>query len=235
MYLSPLTASARRSGQMKRQYLGDSKDSFKWDYHHFLVEALGYSQLKIAWMMTPDDDGPDGNTLPERFPARPEILRFCNCLRTTRDPALLSRLPTTTGARYAVSFHNPDENLNGSNRDSYFSGIETGPDQVLFFDPDNGFEPERSFSEKHVCYSEVDKIIKTISPGSVVTVFQHHRRKTFPEDFARIRERLQSGFSAAVYWHSLMFVSVSSSPKTIYRVCEINRKYAKHRPVHILP
>ena len=37
---------------MKRQYLGDSKDSFKWDYHHFLVEALGYTDLKIAWMMT---------------------------------------------------------------------------------------------------------------------------------------------------------------------------------------
>ena len=26
---------------MKRQYLGDSKDSFKWDYHPFLVDALG--------------------------------------------------------------------------------------------------------------------------------------------------------------------------------------------------
>jgi hypothetical protein len=38
---------------MKRQYLGDSKDSFKWDYLHFFVEKLGYSQLKIAWMMTP--------------------------------------------------------------------------------------------------------------------------------------------------------------------------------------
>ena len=40
---------------MKLQYLGDSKDSFKWDYHHFLMEALGYSQLTIAWMLTPDD------------------------------------------------------------------------------------------------------------------------------------------------------------------------------------
>lgn len=43
---------------MKRQYLGGSKGSFKWDYHHFLVEALGYSQLTIAWIMTADDNGP---------------------------------------------------------------------------------------------------------------------------------------------------------------------------------
>ncbi|MEK7365547.1 MAG: hypothetical protein AABZ68_02555 [Candidatus Deferrimicrobiota bacterium] len=219
---------------MKRQYLGDSKDSFKWDYLHFLVETLGYSQLKIAWMMTPDDDGPDGKTPPDLFPARPEILRFCNNLRSTRDPALLSGLPTTTGARYAVSLHNPDENLNGANRDSYFSGIESGPDQVLFLDPDNGFEPECSFSKKHVLYSDVGRIIKTISSESVVTVFQHHRRKKFPDDFARIRERLQSGYSAAIYWHSLMLVSVSSSPAIINRVCKVNLEYAKRRPVEVL-
>ncbi len=219
---------------MKRQYFGDSKDSFKWDYLHFLVEALGYSQLKIAWMMTPDDDGPDGRTSPELFPARPEVLRFCKSLRFTRDPALLSGLPATTDAPYVVSLHNPNENLNGGNRESYFSGIESGPDQVLFLDPDNGFEPERSFSVKHVLYSDVDRIIKTISPGSVLTVFQHHRRKKFPDDFARIRERLQSGYSAAIFWHSLMFVSVSSSPVTINRVCELNREYSKYRPVEFL-
>jgi hypothetical protein len=219
---------------MKRQYLGDSKDSFKWDYLHFLVEALGYGQLKIAWMMTPDDDGPDGKTPPELFPARPEILCFCKSLRSSRDPALLTRLPATTGARYAISFHDPDENLNSSNRDSYFSAVETASDQLLFLDPDNGFEPERSFSEKHVCYSEIDRIIKAMSPGSLVTVFQHHRRKNFPEDFARIRERLHSGHSSAIYWHSLMFVSVSSSPETIYRVCVSNREYARHRLVEVL-
>lgn len=40
---------------MKLQYLGDSKDSFKWDYHHFLVDALGYRHFQIVWMMTTDN------------------------------------------------------------------------------------------------------------------------------------------------------------------------------------
>ena len=71
---------------MKRQYLGDSKDSFKWDYLDFLVEALALPQLKIVWMMTPDDGGSDGKTSPERFLARPEVLRFCNSLKATRNP-----------------------------------------------------------------------------------------------------------------------------------------------------
>ena len=219
---------------MKRQYLGDSKDSFKWDYLDFLVDGLGYRQLQIAWMMTPVENGSDGRTRPELFPARSQILNFCNSLRSFRDPGLLSGLPASTGARYTVTFHKANEDLKNSNRDSYFSSIETGSDQVLFLDPDNGFEPECSFSEKHVLYSDVDRIIKAISPASVVTVFQHHRRRTFPDDFTRIREDLHSEYSAAIYWHSLMFVSLSSSPETIHRVCDINCEYAKHRPVEVL-
>lgn len=219
---------------MKRQYLGDSKDSFKWDYHHFLVEALGYRQFTIAWVMTDDDNGPNGNTAPELFPAKEEILRYCKLLRSTRDPTLLLGLPAAIDARYTISFHKPDESLDAGDRDAYFSCKETDHDQVLLIDPDNGFEPECSSSEKHVRYSDIDRAIKTISPCSVITVFQHHRRKKFPDDFARIRERLKSGYSAAIYWYSLMFVSISLSQETIERVCEINNEYAKHRPVKVL-
>lgn len=219
---------------MKRQYLGDSKDSFKWDYLHFLVEALGYSQLKIAWMMTPDDNGPDGKTSPELFPAEPEVLAFCNRLRSCREPSLLTELPATTRAGYSVTFHEPDHHLDLENRYSYFSTLELKPNQVLFLDPDNGFEPARSFSEKHVRYTEVEAILKKAPPNCVVTVFQHHRRKKFPEDYSRICERLRVGFNTAIYWHSLMFVSMSSSIETISRVTEINREYAKARPVKVL-
>lgn len=219
---------------MKRQYLGDSKDSFKWDYHHFLVEALGYRHFKIAWMMTPDDGGTDGRTAPELFPAREEILRLCHDLRLTRDPALLSGLPARTRAQYAVSFHAPDKTHPGGEPSAFFSGIEVGSSQLLFLDPDNGFEPERSSTDKHVRYADLDGLIKKVSPDTVVTVFQHHRRKKFPEDFARIRERLLSGYCCAVYWHSLMFVALSSSPATIAKVREINSAYARHRPVQIL-
>jgi hypothetical protein len=55
---------------MKRQYLGDSKDSFKWDYHDFMTRTLGFHYFQVVWMMTPDDKGSHGQTVPERFPAR---------------------------------------------------------------------------------------------------------------------------------------------------------------------
>lgn len=220
---------------MKLQYLGDSKDSFKWDYHNYLVEALGYSQLVISWMMTPDDGGTNGRTPPEKFPAREEILHLCKLLRANRNLALLLDMPRMTEAHYTVGFHNSDMGQNCTGRDGHTADTEPNSDKVLFIDPDNGFEPERKPTDKHVRYTDIDRIIQSVSPGSVVTVFQHHRRRKFPEDYARISERLLSGYSTAIYWHSLMFVCMSSSSETIQRVCNINREYAKQRPVKTLP
>lgn len=219
---------------MKLQYLGDSKDSFKWDYHHFLLEALGYSHLKVAWMMTPDDGGPDGRTAPELFPAKTEVLHLCHQLRATRDPAMIVNLPTIGRSSYAVSFHQTDEMASGGAGRAFFSGIETSASEVIFLDPDKGFEPERSSSDSHVRYADLDRLIRAMPPETFVTVFQHHRRKKFPEDFARIRERLISGHSCAIYWQSSMFVCLSRSENVIARVCAINLEYAQHRPVNIL-
>ena len=38
---------------MKLQYLGDSKDAFKWDYLDFLTKQMGMSELLIVPMLTP--------------------------------------------------------------------------------------------------------------------------------------------------------------------------------------
>lgn len=219
---------------MKHQYLGDSKDSFKWDYHDFLVNALGWKHFQIVGMMTPDDGGRDGRTSPENFPAGAGVLRFCNSLRESRDLKDLLKLPGITGSRYNVSLYKSEDFLDGDSRDLYFSGIERQPERLLFLDPDNGFEPEGSLSEKHVSYFEVDKLMAAISPTSAISVFQHHRRIKFGDDFARIRQRLRGGFSTAVCWNLLMFVIVSSSKETIRRVVEANREYAKNKPVRIL-
>ena len=219
---------------MKRQYLGDSKDSFKWDYHDFLLRNLEYNELNAVLMMTPDDQGSDGKTKPELFPAMQEVIDFCNRLRVFRDPEYISELPETTKANYSVSFHKPNQHLSQENRGRYFSGIKYQPKQVLFLDPDNGFEPEREYSEKHVRYSEIETILNHAPSEFVVSVFQHFRRINFVEDFSRIRERLGARSLTGVYWHSLMFVALSSSSETISRVREINLEYSKIRPVKII-
>lgn len=219
---------------MKRQYLGDSKDSFKWDYHDFLAAALGFPRLQVALMLTPDDGGTEGRSSPERFPARVPVLDLCRDLRNSRDIGEIAGLPRRTGSLYQLTLHLGGSLFAGADRTGYFSGFDREGDALVFLDPDNGFEPERSCSDKHVRYAEVAQVLWQLSGDSVVSVFQHHRRLSFPDDFARIRRRLGSFHSTALYWHSLMFVAVGKSERAIRRVAESNRDYAQRYPVQVL-
>ena len=72
---------------MKLQYLGDSKDSFEWDYHDYLASELKYPCLNVALMLTANDGGGDGRTKAESFPARTPVLRFCRDLQISRGIA----------------------------------------------------------------------------------------------------------------------------------------------------
>ncbi len=218
---------------MKKQYLGDSKDSFKWDYHDFLARELNYPVLNIMLMMTPDDESNHGKTRPTLFPARREILDFCDDLRNERKVILINSLPERTNSNYTVILHNNDSYITNKNRRKYFSGLSSKEEQLLFLDPDNGFEPEKP-SEKHVFYSDISYILEQISESSVVSVFQIFRREAFTKTFARIKERLSNSHSTAVYWRSLMFVALSKSESTIKRVSDINKKYSKDHPVKVI-
>jgi hypothetical protein len=219
---------------MKLQYLGDSKDSFKWDYHDFLVSEMNYPELNIALMMTPDDGGNDGKSHPSLFPARNEIIDFCHFLGEKRTIHSIGALPQKTGATYSVAFHKGSNIFQNQNRQDYFSNVGNKKDQVLFLDPDNGFEPEKSINEKHVSYQDISNIIGQISESSIISVFQHHRRKSFPDDFARIKQRLGAVYATAIYWHSLMFVAISKNAPAIQRVKAANQKYAAINPVKII-
>jgi hypothetical protein len=219
---------------MKLQYLGDSKDSFTWDYHDFLVTELNYPLLNIALMMTPDDGSNEGKSHPSLFPAREEIIHFCHHLRDSRAVHAIKTLPEKTNAIYQVEFHRELEHINTNKRAEYFSGINTVSEQVFFLDPDNGFEPEKSINEKHIGYADLNHILEQLPDTSVVSVFQHHRRKAFPDDFARIKTRLLSGHATAIYWHAVMFVAISRNENVIKKVMGANQKYAAINPVNII-
>jgi hypothetical protein len=219
---------------MKLQYLGDSKDSFKWDYHDFLASALRFPRLHVVLMLTPDDEGTDGRSDPERFPARAPVLEFCRELRASRDISLLDGLPRRTGAPYRLTLHKGRTPFAPGDRIDYFSGFDRAGEALVFLDPDNGFEPERSCTDKHVRFGEVARVLDQLSTDSVVSVFQHFRRVSFPDDLVRIRQRLGSLHSTAIFWHSLMFVALGKSERAIARVAAANRDYARRAPVRVL-
>lgn len=94
---------------MQRRFLGDAKDSFKWDYHDYVAPELGYARLTVALMMRPDGKkNTHGGMEPEKFPARNCIIGFCNELRGSRDPQRIRDLPQATGAAYRVLLHRGD-------------------------------------------------------------------------------------------------------------------------------
>jgi hypothetical protein len=219
---------------MKLKYLGDAKDSFKWDYHDYLTSQLGYSVLKVVPMRTPDDASNDGQTNAADFPARNSIIDLCGELRRCRALELIRCLPTITRACYRVELHSPKIFLTKGNRREYFSDLRTAAHEVLFLDPDNGFEPKRSCSEKHLLYSDLAAILREASETAMISVFHHFRRVSFANDYVRIRERISRGHTAAIYWRSLMFVAVAKKPERIENVEAVNRRYAKDHPVKIL-
>jgi hypothetical protein len=209
---------------VKRQYLGDSKDSFKWDYHDLLVTELACDRLVVALMLTPDDGGRHGKTDAELFPAQASILQFCAMLRRRRDVEGIRELPRYTGGSYEVALHRATEPAD--DRDHYFAGFDAANGQVVFVDPDNGFEPERSCGAEHVSYRDIRRVVDQIGEQSVVTVFQHFRRVPFSDDLARIRARLETLPATGIAWHSLMFVAVGQSKAVVERIAEANRRYA---------
>lgn len=218
---------------MKIQYVGDSKDSFKWDYHDNLASELWHPWLNVTLMLTPDDGGNDGKTKAEWFPARTPILRFCRDLQSDRVVERIKTLPRYTGGAYEVTLHKDGCRL--TNRADYFSGFDSSREQLVFLDPDNGFEPEKSCDDKHVSYRDVTNLLGQLSETSIASVFHHFRRVSFPDDFARIRARLSAEcHSTAIYWHSLMFVAVGKSERSIQAVRAANTAYAKRYPVKVV-
>ena len=220
---------------MKLQYLGDAKDSFKWDYHDFLVSELGYPKFAIALMLTPDDGSSHGKSCPTSFPAREEIIDFCGSLRRSRSIDYIYSLPEHTGGKYKIEIHKGDAVFDGKNRFEYFSGFGGDQNQVVFLDPDIGLEPEKSISEKHVRYDDIRHILDQINDDSIITVFQNFRRRSFIEDFAGIKERLPFAHTTAIYWNGyLMFVAITKSEALIHRVSSINQEYAKSRRITVI-
>jgi hypothetical protein len=108
---------------MKLQYLGDSKDSFKWDYHDYLTSALGYSTLTYVPMLTPDDNSRHGKTPPQLFPAKKCVIDFCRDLRQHQNLELIRNLPLATRSGYRVELHKGQTRLTNQTRTDYFSGL----------------------------------------------------------------------------------------------------------------
>jgi hypothetical protein len=162
---------------MKDQYVGDVNDYLKYALLREL-QAGRDGGLTVCWLLTELDGRPDGSFLgylddPDRYrPADPELFDSLGAivggnrrsLRSIEDAGLIPR----------ARFYSELLPSALSSRSDYFKGLSTmvRRNDLVFFDPDNGFEIKRPTS-KHVLWSEVVDISEA---GHSVLVYQHNTR-----------------------------------------------------------
>lgn len=214
---------------MKRQYLGDARDAFKWEYQDRLVRGLGYRELQIVPMLTLDDGTNEGNVHSTRFPADSVIHDFCSMLRKSRSINDLIQLPSMTGGDYRVTLHKPETIFLDSARDAYFSSLHSRFDKLVFVDPDIGFEP-RGRLDKHLAFADLASLLGQVTSESAICVYQHKRRaESFQATLDGICRRVPNADCAAILGHNVMFVTFSFSRSTIRGVERINAAYSSDR------
>ena len=240
---------------MRRQYLGDAKDAFKWDYLDFLTRELEIPILNILTMAVPDNSNSHGQTSPEEFftwkgasyPDTRGIVKLCAALRCERSKEgaltpILRVLSEHIGEGYWVELHKETEDFAvlhaKGKRHEYFSGFSKDKPQVVFVDPDTGFEPS-SAKNSHVKHSEVEQILKQIHDSSVVVVFQDLGRKSQRECFDKNKAKISSGCNTtAIYWSNRVMFFIIGAPNQIAKIRGINANYKGKgkgfRPVKLL-
>ena len=166
---------------MKNQYFGDINDYRKYGLIRQL-SRFGEIRTAICWMLTPDDQRPDGHRI--QYLLKPETWRGY-------DAVVFDHLRKHVIKRKHRAVSNMDDSRVLPNCTFYSEILEDAPSQrsdyllgfldfahesrLVFFDPDNGMEVKsvrlgRKNSSKYLYFSEVQQVF---AGGHSLLVYQH--------------------------------------------------------------
>ncbi len=174
-----LSRPARELFPMKHQYLGDTRDLFKYDLIETLLSTLpSLTQAFFIPMLTPDDGSGHGRRT-GYFRTRAGNLNagladFLSKLRMRKSRDCFMVRDYFQEKSCEVSFYRARFTHRG--RGAYFSRIAKKvhglPHTLVFLDPDTGLEVA-SPGAGHLLYSEVSLIARSLGPGSLLMIYQH--------------------------------------------------------------
>lgn len=224
---------------MKLQYLGDSRDAFKWDLLHWLCSRAtpSFSTLAFVPLLTPDDPVPsDGKTPHHWFSCRPEIRDFV--IRLGREPRTLEQvgeLGAVGGNRAFDVLVTPRDRLfpAGPGRRDYWSSAELGglENAIVFLDPDNGFEIRSQRGNKWVEHVEVNRLLDGLADSSAIVVYQHRPRRTWDAVLGDLRDSIDyAPYLAAVTEPNLAFLLLARTAATGQRLASAAQAYCHGHP-----
>ena|SRR2546426_7373394 len=225
---------------MKLQYLGDSRDAFKWDLLHWLVSETDppFSKLVVIPMLTPDDEVPhDGMTPAKLFASRPEISNFLKVLaKLPRTLEGIANLGSLDGLRqFKVQVHEAQRYIgSGKKREAYWKSFrsETQESTLVFADPDNGLESKTKRAEKWLRYDEVRKILEKLPQTSALVVYQHRpQREKWQSALPKIKSQCTFPYQAfSICESNLAFIVFTTGKETHDRLLACAKCYIKDHP-----
>ena len=174
---------------MKEQYFADERDYFKYSILRHLIDQE--ISCTVCWMMTPDDDGGDGqvrgylNNEGVWHDNDPLVFHYLKEQVDGGAPDIRSveRSSPIARCRFDWAPFPPDH----ASRAGYFYGClaKAAGTNLVFLDPDIGPEPAQinpNDLDKYVRWHEIDRIYKA---GHSVIVFNF-----LPSQDAELRNRL---------------------------------------------
>lgn len=226
---------------MKLQYLGDSRDAFKWDLLHWICTKSSphFDELAFVSMLTPDiEKSTEGQTPHQWFESREFIRPFVASLKN--EPRSLERIVALGAAEknlppFHVSLFSPSEYIcAGKLRTNYWNSFEPEKfeNAVVFFDPDNGFETKTQHGTKWIRHAEMKGFLSRLPKSSVAVVYQHCPRRKWVELFTEFKDNLGYAHTAiAAHESNLAFVAMASNASTGRRVLAAIKCYADEHPL----
>lgn len=170
---------------MKDQYFGDINDYRKYGLLRCIIEACHF-RILVAWMLTPDDGGSDGNHT-KYLKHREKWSKY--------DPALFNglhkllkpdaerkvQLIEQTNLIPSARFFSDKILDSASEREAWFASLfgEAKNCDLIFLDPDNGLEVKskrygRKNSSKYLYWREVEALWNS---GKSLLIYQHFTRE----------------------------------------------------------
>ena len=203
---------------MKNQYFGDINDYRKYGLLRAL-QSCGTGSLLVAWMLTPDDGGPDGRfraylEAPDTW-ARydPELFDgLVGLLRAAPQPSV--SLIEGSGLLPRASYYSAVVPDGRQGRDAWHKGLLRAAKDIdlVFLDPDNGIEVRskaigRKGSSKYVTWKDIQGLWDM---GCSLLIYQHFGREA-RDAFARrlaseLRERTGSALVEAFRTPHVLFL-----------------------------
>ena len=177
---------------MKNQYFGDNRDLFKYDLIFQIIKKGLVSHFIFIPMLTPDvsdsettkREGEQRNRCKAKAGWKNNDLSVF--LDKFQDKAKRDiRELTSFFKRQDVGmtiYCGKDEYFSHQQRREYFAqiGDELLTKSLIFVDPDIGLEVKRS-REKHILYSEVERLYERMDKSSILMIYQHFPREDHHE------------------------------------------------------